>query len=144
MPRDPLWMFSYWEVQPQTLNVFRKQFGTSVIDSSRSALRVFELTGSTGNGTQEVLRFELPVGLEVRNWYIQVPDPGRTWFVELGLVTPDGRFILLARSNKVSLPLGCVSEVLDARRVSMRKSMDEAIGLSSVGRIGRGSLRSPL
>jgi len=140
LPRDPTWMFSYWEVQSQSLNVFRKQFGAQVIDSARVVLRIFELAPHSGNGTQELFRFELSISLESRCWYINVQEPGRTWFVELGLITQDGRFILLARSNTAALPLGQVSDVTDSRWVSIREGFDKLVELSGIERIGQGSL----
>jgi len=141
LPRDPTCLFSYWEVQPQTLDLFRKQFGAEVINSSRPVLRVFEVDQQSGNGGRERLASEIAVSLEARNWYIHVKEPGRHWFVELGLVTPDGRFLLLARSNKVNLPLGRVSDVTDLRWMVLKEGYEQLLGeLSGAHRVGRGSL----
>jgi hypothetical protein len=130
MPRDPTGMFSYWEVQPQAAR----------IGSSRPVIRVFELDRSKTNGSRERLAFEIDVSLEAGNWYVNVSEPGRSWFVELGLKTRDGRFILLARSNTVSLPCGQVSDVIDDRWMIYREGSEKLIELSRAERAGHGSL----
>ena len=128
MPRDPSWMFCYWEVQPQALQV----------NFSHAVIRVFEFNESPpANGSQERFAFEISVPLESRNWYINVGDPGRSWFIELGLMTPDGRFILLARSNRIRLPWGKVSDVIEERWATYHEKLIE---LSRAERIGHGSL----
>lgn len=139
LPRDPRWMFTYWEVQLQTLNVFRKQFGAEIIDSAHPILRVFEWDGSETNGSAH-RRYDLAVSLEARSWYIEVPEPGCRWFVELGLMTADGRFVLLARSQRVDLALGQVSDVMDTQWGSLDKELEKVIEQSGVERIGHGSL----
>jgi hypothetical protein len=130
MPRDPTWMFSYWEVQPQAARA----------GSSHPVIRVFELDRSKTNGSRERLAFEISVSLEVRNWYVNVVEPGRSWFVELGLKASDGRFTLLARSNVVDLPWGRVSDVIDNRWMIYKEGSDKLIELSRAERVGRGSL----
>jgi len=127
MPRDPSWMFCYWEVQPQALQV---NFSCAVI-------RVFEFNESPVNGSQERFAFEIDIPLESRNWYINVGEPGRSWFIELGLMTADGRFILLARSNRIRLPWGRVSEITDDRWATYHEKLIE---LSRAEGIGHGSM----
>jgi hypothetical protein len=126
MPRDPSWMFCYWEVQPQALKV----------PFSHAVIKAFEFN-DTPNSQQERFAFEISVPLESRNWYINVGELGRSWFVELGLVTPDGRFVLLARSNKIHLPSGKVSDVIDNRWAIYH---DKLIELSRAEQVGHGSL----
>ena len=130
MPRDPYWMFSYWEVRPEALRV----------DFSHAVIRVFEFHDGHTNGSGERLAFEMGVALEAGNWYISVADPGRSWFVELGLKTRDGGFILLARSNRVRLPWDRVSDVIDNRWMTYLEGSEKLIELSRAERIGHGSM----
>jgi hypothetical protein len=127
MPRDTSWMFCYWEVQPQVLQD----------NFSHAVIRVYEFNPSLSNGAGERYAFEISVPLESRSWYINTGEPGRAWCVELGLVTPDGRFILLARSNRIRLPRGRVSEVVSDRWVTYHQKLIE---VSRAETIGHGSM----
>ncbi|MBD3314858.1 MAG: DUF4912 domain-containing protein [Chitinivibrionales bacterium] len=104
MVRDPHWLFSYWEIQIGRWNEVLGQLGGSW-DSVSTILRVYDVTEQTTS-----FDISLPPGL--RNWYINV-SPNRGYYVEIGLLHKDGRFIALARSNTVVTPRAGMSDIID-------------------------------
>lgn len=122
MVRDPYWLHTYWEVNGQR----RQELN---YDSSRECLRVYD--------TENWDYFDIEVSGEAKNWYVKVPAPNRTYCVEIGFKTPDGKFIAAARSNWVTTPLDRMSDVIDEQW--MIPDWDALYALSGGFGIGRGS-----
>jgi len=139
LPRDPNWMFIYWEITDNSRAEVCKKFGSDIFQKSRQVVRVYDVTatGSVDSGEQKY--FDIPVRVDARNWYINVQEGGRDYCCEVGLVTPDGRFICLVRTNTVKLPAGSVSNVTDEKWMSVTSDFDKLLQLSGVEYIGRGS-----
>ena len=107
MVRDPHWVFSYWEVTIDRLKRIEKRLG-SEWQKCRMILRVFDLTDDSSS------HFDIPLAPDSRNWYINT-SPDRRYQIAIGLLTPDGDFIEIARSNTVETPRAGVSDVVDDR-----------------------------
>ncbi|OGR90156.1 MAG: hypothetical protein A2992_01340 [Elusimicrobia bacterium RIFCSPLOWO2_01_FULL_59_12] len=115
MPRDPLCLFAYWEATADRLDALRDQAGRETWQTGQATLRVYDVTGA-GEGLDRASRFfDIAISYDARRWYIHVPEPGRNWVVELGFKFPDGRFLVLLRSNRIALPGGAVSSQTDSR-----------------------------
>lgn len=138
LPRDPRWMFSYWEITENTAREIKSRHGENVFSESQPTLRRIQVRSN--NGSVRVLRqVDTAVALEARNWYLQVEEDGSTWYVELGLKRPNGEFILIVRSNYVRLPRGRMSSLTDERWGSLRMQMEELLTQSG-GKSGAGSM----
>jgi uncharacterized protein len=135
LPRDPQWMHAYWEVAPYTWEEAERNFGSDIRQSGKPILRLHPSRRHDG-----VKPVDVPVQLEARNWYIRSTAQGGTWYAELGLLLPDGRFVLLAISNEIQLPAGSVSEVLDEKWGLLKAEWERLYELSGGGRLGVGSL----
>ena len=83
MPRDPWWVFVYWEVD-----------GSLVAEKSL-ILRVYR--------QKNHLYASINVG-NSSNWYINLPDPADTVRCELGYIKPGGEFHVVTVSNTVRTP----------------------------------------
>lgn len=136
LPRDPYWMFVYWEVCEKTKNNLISQIGKDTFDKSRSVIRVYEVVEGDNTGKY----FDVPVIMEAKNWYINVSECGKTYLCELGLITPDGKFIGIVKTNKVSLPRSGVSDVIDEKWMSVNQEFEKLLQISGVEYIGKGSL----
>ena len=136
LPRDPYWMFVYWEVCEKTKNNLISQIGKDTFDKSRSVIRVYEVVEGDNTGKY----FDVPVIMDAKNWYINVSECGKTYLCELGLVTPDGKFIGIVKTNKVSLPRSGVSDVIDEKWMSVNQEFEKLLQISGVEYIGKGSL----
>ena len=139
LPRDPNWMFIYWEITANSKAEVCKKHGADIFQKSKQVVRVYDVTatGSVDGGDQKY--FDIPVMVDAKNWYINVQESGRTYCCEVGLITPDGRFIGLVRTNPVKLPGGMVSDVSDEKWMSVSSDFDKLLQLSGVEYIGKGS-----
>lgn len=90
LPRDPQWIFAYWELAPA---LARRQ------DPGLGELRLyFEETGE--------LALAVPCDLRAGKFYIKAPHRGRRYFAELGLKPRADLFRPALRSRPVALPRG--------------------------------------
>jgi hypothetical protein len=103
LPRDPWWAFAYWEVTPTTRVQALRALGAEA-EGAREVLRVYDVTFITFTGDNAWLSVdvELPPGAD--RWYVNLWRPGASFCAELGLRTPQGRFLPLARSNVIASP----------------------------------------
>lgn len=135
LPRDPNWMFVYWEITPASRAGVVRAHGADVLEKSRQVLRVHD-AASTGKGPAY---FDIPVMLEAGSWYVRVQEAGRSYYCELGLVLPSGDFIGIVKSNTVVLPPGRVSDVMDEKWMAVSGDFEKLLQLSGVEYIGKGS-----
>ncbi len=109
MVRDPWWVFCYWELTPQKITQVRKELSQ---EKFYFVLRVYEITNIIFTGSNAHYYFDIPINLEARNWYINLPAEGKSWIVDLG-VKGDFGFKTVLRSNSVNCPQARPSEILD-------------------------------
>ena len=141
LPRDPYWMFAYWEITEGKRQQVKEKYGKDIFEVSQAILRVHDITGvKKFTGTNSIGYKDIPAFIATRNWYIKVDYPGKTWCIELGLKTRDGKFIILLRSNIVALPSDRVSDVTDEQWLLMTDDYEKLLKLSGVDKIGVGSL----
>jgi hypothetical protein len=115
MARDPLWFFAYWEATADRLFALRDQVGAELWQKGQAVLRVYDMSGIAGDVSEAKRLFDVTINFDARKWYVNVPEAGRSWVVELGFRFPDGRYLALLRSNRVGLPQGRVSDQTDSR-----------------------------
>lgn len=114
MVRDPNWIFAYWEISATKQQEFSNQYGADAWSSSRSVLRVYDITGiDSFNGANANDFMDIPISDYVDSWHIDVARPNSTFCVDLGRLFPDGTFITLLRSNIVQTPSMAISNLLD-------------------------------
>ena len=133
MARDPYWIFCYWDFSHDTWN-WTQDICRSKAGYIRGILRVYDVTDLKFNGLNANNFFDLDVSLEARNWYVHVNGANREWIFDLALVDSDGKFYLIARSNRVKTPRDTPSDVIDEEW--MISDFDEIYALS--GGFGRG------
>ncbi len=105
--RDPYWLFAYWELTDEGRSAAEGLVGREAWAGARPVLRVHD----TSTGTA----YDVAVNEEARNWYLNVGQPDRTWYAEIGRLTEGGRFVMMARSNTVHTPRDGPSDVIDPR-----------------------------
>nr|MDF0369889.1 DUF4912 domain-containing protein [Nodosilinea sp. TSF1-S3] len=98
MPRDPQWAYAYWDTPHTHKEELRRQGGEHL------ALRLYDVTGinldhQAPHSLQQVGCDEL-----AREWYMQIPVSDRDYQAEIGYLTGDGRWLVLARSNTIRIP----------------------------------------
>ncbi len=98
MPKDPEYMYCYWELPPALVNDREKEKLPN--GNYRETLKI--------NWESKSL-FEpnftfIPVFFWARKWYFGVPKVGQCYEVELGWLSESGHFISIIRSNLSELP----------------------------------------
>jgi hypothetical protein len=129
MVRDPYWLFAYWEAGDWRLNEIKSELGEELYKKCREWLRICNVDNWHS--------YDVEVGGAAKNWYIRVPNAGASYCVELGLKTPDGRFILIAKSNVVTTPSDKMSDIIDEEWLTL--DWDKLYALSGGFGIGKSS-----
>jgi hypothetical protein len=136
LPRDPWWCFAYWEIGEQTKQELRSIYGENV----KYVIRVYDVTNVVNfNGKNANKYFDIEINPAANNWYINVGEPNRSWCVDLGLITPDGKFVVITRSNIVTMPRYGVSPLTDEQWAVLQREFERLLELSGVSMIGKGS-----
>jgi len=140
MTRDSDWAFAYWEITPDTVHQVSQRIGAHNWTQSRHILRVYDVTNVEFNGTNAHKSFDIEVSPYANNWYIRMPISDRCYIADIGILTPYGEFIMLARSNMIGMPREGVSDVLDEEWATI--NYEELFRLSGgfkAGSLGGGS-----
>jgi len=113
MPRDPQWAYTYWDSPKEHREALRKQGG------QRLALRLYDVT-------EVDLSYQAPHSLQqydidelARDWYLPIPVSDRDYLVDIGYLTDDGRWLLLARSNPIRIPPVYPTDQLEDRQLTI-------------------------
>ena len=139
LPKDPAWMFLFWEITQSTFDYLKSQFGAA-LNTARTIIRLHDVTGVTlFNGSNSVKYYDMPVIFEAKSWYINAPESGRAYIADLGYLTDDGRFILVTRSNATAIPPGRVSNVIDDKWMIVEGDFQKLLKLSGADYIGLGA-----
>ncbi|HCC46907.1 MAG TPA: hypothetical protein DEQ38_02130 [Elusimicrobia bacterium] len=136
LPRDPNWMFTYWEVTPASKARLAREHGADIFEKGRQVLRVYDMAHTDGQAGKH---FDIPVMLDANNWYVHVQAGGGSYSCELGLALPDGNFIGIVKTNPVTLPPGRVSDMMDGKWLAVSEDLEKLLQLSGVEYIGKGS-----
>lgn len=98
LPRDPKWAYAYWDVSHIHKEALRQQGG------ERLMLRLYDVTdidqaSQAAHSMQQQECHEM-----ARSWYIEMPVSDRDYTIEIGYLTADDRWLMLARSAAVRVP----------------------------------------
>jgi ABC-type phosphate transport system substrate-binding protein len=98
LPKDPQWAYAFWDTPEVHKAALRSQGGQTL------ALRVFDVTDldvsyQPPHNVQQYDCDEL-----ARDWHVPIPSSDRDYVAEIGYVTGDGRWLMLARSLPVRVP----------------------------------------
>ena len=104
MPKDPHWLYTYWELTSSLYETMRATYGDSW-EQGRMVLRLFHL--DNGN-----IR-DIDIDDYADNWYLSVDNADQRYRAELGRLLADGSFIPLLQSNTVRTPRDSISSVID-------------------------------
>jgi uncharacterized protein len=109
LARDPYMAFSYWELPQARLEKEKAWFGWD----SKLCVRVYDVTGVLFDGSNATAYFDQEVYDRVGSWYFEFGRPMHSFCADLGLLSPNGRFLTMIRSNAITMPRDSVSDVLD-------------------------------
>lgn len=140
LPRDPQWIFAYWEISEATKEEIKSKYGAPIFQKAKPAIRVYDITNvSVFNGNNANRSFDIFVTQEAKNWYIYVGMPKRAYCADLGLLTDEGTFITIVRSNIVSTPAGGISEIYDEQWMLVKEDFEKLMKVSGIDKLGGSS-----
>lgn len=116
--RDPYWLHTYWELSRTTLGRAQAAMGKEW-HGSKPILRLMDVTSEDTTSNAERAVRDIPIHGGVNNWYIDVCEPPRSYRVDIGYLSRQGRFFVLARSNVVTTPRAGCNDVLDEHWASV-------------------------
>lgn len=131
LPRDPDWIFVYWEFSSETLDNFINTMGEDKYNNSKRILRISDITDIIYNGKNAWSQIDIDINNFANDWYIKLPCTGRTYCVECGHISQNGRYYMLARSNSISVPQSSVSDLTDEEWI--KADADKLIRASGSG-----------
>lgn len=109
LTRDPFVAYAYWEVTPARIEREKAWFGWD----SKLCVRIYDITGVQFDGRNAIGYFDQTVGDRLGSWYFDLGRPAHSFCADLGLLSPSGRFLTIARSNYITMPRDGVSDVID-------------------------------
>lgn len=130
MVRDPYWIYSYWEISHGKKEEIRQRVGERSYREGTYAVRIYDVTDVHFDGTNAHHSFDIVVGDFAQNWYVNIPSANRSYIADLGFITPQGQFILIARSNVVMTPRDSYSEMVDEEWLILDEDFLEMFRLS--------------
>ncbi len=98
MPRDPQWAYAYWDTPNDHKEAVRRQGG------ERLALRIYDVTDIDINHQSPHNLQQYDCDEMARDWYVPMPVSDRDYIAEIGYVTFDGHWLILARSSPCHIP----------------------------------------
>ena len=113
---NPYWLNAYWELSSHSVQraeaALRQDW-----HGAKLIIRLFDVTSLDTTSTSETPVRDIVVQGGGKTWYIDVPQPPRTYRADIGYVSRRGDFHVLARSNVVTPPkagAGETGDVLDS------------------------------
>ncbi|MBD1845011.1 DUF4912 domain-containing protein [Cyanobacteria bacterium FACHB-63] len=98
MPRDPQWAYAYWDIPNEHRSELRNQGGQALVLRLADVTDI-DLTHQSPHNLQQFECDEL-----ARDWYVPIPVSDRDYLIEIGYLTGDGGWLILARSLPVRIP----------------------------------------
>jgi hypothetical protein len=142
MVKDPWWLYAYWEIQPGVEREARNQLSPEDMGGLQSVLRIYDVTDRRFPGQPAHHTFDISLSGLANNWYLHVNAPNRSFVVDIGLLTKSGRFLTLARSNRVTTPRFGPSDVIDEEWMTTDENYWKLFGVTAG--VGMGSSQAGL
>lgn len=140
MVRDAFWLHCHWELTRAAVDRAKAALAEHW-HAAKPCLRVVEVeTGSTTSTAERVAKFvEIHGG--VRNWFIDVANPPKSFRVDIGYQASNGKFHSLARSNVVSTPSPGTADFVDENWADDAQSYDKIFAMSGGTNDNHGDLQ---
>jgi hypothetical protein len=127
--RDSYWLQACWNVTRQSVQRAEAALAEHW-HTARPTLRLLEVdSGHTTSSSERVSR-EIEVHGGVTNWYIDVSNPPKSYRVELGYRSANGKFFGICRSNAVSTPTPDSSDAIDENWKDVAENYERVYALS--------------
>ena len=109
---NPYWLNAYWELTPNSVQRAEAALKQDW-HGARLIIRLFDVTSGDTTSTSETPVKDIVLHGTGQNWYIDVPQPPRTYRADIGYVSRRGDFYMIARSNQVTPPKAGTAEAAE-------------------------------
>ncbi len=103
MAVDPETLYAYWEVTDPAIERARAGLGAGG-EAAWLNLRVYDTSGILFDGTNAHSYFDHGLARWDRQWFFGIGKPSSAAVVEVGMKSPEGYFVRIARSGRVDFP----------------------------------------
>ncbi|MBA2115806.1 DUF4912 domain-containing protein [Bremerella alba] len=129
MVRDSYWLHACWEVSRKAIDRAKAALAQDW-HTSTPVLRVTEVDGEVMTSGSERLVKQIEIHGGVKNWYIDVVEPPKSYRCHLGYLAANGRFHAIARSNMVTTPRPGSCEEIDGNWGDVADNVEKIYALS--------------
>jgi hypothetical protein len=105
MPVDPVWLFVYWELTNEAIEMARRALGSP---RAPCTLRLYDTTYRLFDGLNANWHVDVGIHRSANNHYVRVDRPGSTLHVDIGVAPGDGRFHPIVRSAPIEMSTSSV------------------------------------
>jgi len=109
---DPFWLHAFWELSTQSVQRAEAALGQDW-HGAKPILRIFDVTSADTTSTSEAPLRDIVIHGGCNHWYVDVPQPPRSYRADIGYVSRRGNFFILVRSNVISPPKAGASEAVE-------------------------------
>ena len=109
---DPFWLHAFWELTVQSVHRAEAALGSDW-HGAKPVIRLYDVTSGDTTSTSENPLRDLVVHGGASRWYIDVPQPPRSYQTAIGYLTKSGRFFPLTRSNVIVPPKAGAAAEMD-------------------------------
>jgi uncharacterized protein len=127
MTRDPYVAYAYWEVAPARIERERAWFGWD----ARLCIRIYDVTGVQFDGRNAIGYYDQEISEQIGGWYFDFGRPSHSFCADVGLISPEGKFLTLIRSNYITMPRDGVSSVADDEWMLLDEEFMKLYGIPS-------------
>jgi len=127
MTRDPFIAYAYWEASSARIERERTWFGWD----AKLCIRIYDITGVPFDGRNAIGYYDQEITDQIGGWYFDLGRPSHSFCADLGLITPEGRFLTLARSNYITMPRDGVSDRTDDEWMLLDEEYMKLYGIPS-------------
>ena len=126
MAIEPYLLHVYWEVASDELEKAKHGFGDDHAQPE-TILRFYDVTNGKVDRGKPHNFFDLDIDLHSRSRYVSLWSPGKSYFVELGFRTSDGRFFPFVRSNVAKTPSAWPAPSAEQRHAAVHGNPEEGL-----------------
>lgn len=111
LPRDPHWIFAYWEISPATEEKVQNEWGRDTWQQIIPKLRVYRHAWEREGAIENY--FDITLDRGACSWYIKVNYSDHYYHADLGWEVPGVTFYPVLKSNLARTPRDGISHIVD-------------------------------
>ena len=140
---DPFWLHAFWELTTQSVHRAEAALGSDW-HGAKPVIRLFDVTSGDTTSTSDTPLRDIVVHGGCSRWYIDVPQPPKSYQTAIGYLTRTGRFFPLTRSNVIVPPKAGANESMEDGTDDDRGDRATPAGLPASREVPKDRDRRPL